>query len=88
MCSECQGYSVSRCPICGDNEQECPSCNGLGHTGYYAFNIITREEVKCTEETWLALPVEEDDAYRLGKKYCQMPVEPCGQCGGEGYILG
>lgn len=86
MCSECQGYSVSRCPICGCNEQECPSCNGLGHKGYYALNIYTRDEVKCTEETWLALPVEEDDAYRLGKRYCQMPIETCTKCGGEGFI--
>ena len=90
MCNVCQGYTGVSCPVCGKGsleEHECPSCNGLGHTGYFAFDIIKRVDVKCTEIAWLALPIDEDDAERLGKRYCRQEVEPCYRCGGEGFIL-
>lgn len=90
MCNVCQGYSGVSCPVCGRGsltEHECDACNGLGHAGYFAFDIIKREFVKCTETAWLALPVDEDDAEIRGKRYCRMEVEPCPICGGEGYVL-
>lgn len=90
MCNVCNGYSGVSCPVCGRGslmEKECDACNGLGHAGYYAFDIIKRECVKCTEKAWLALPVDEDDAENRSKRYCRMEVEPCPICGGEGYVL-
>lgn len=89
MCNVCQGYVGVSCPVCGDGslrEEECPICKGLGHTGYYAFDVHSRKDVKCTETTWLALPDTEDDAYEKGQRYCKQEVEPCSKCGGEGYI--
>ena len=90
MCSACEGYLVSSCPVCGRGsreEVECPKCHGVGHGGYFAFDIIKREAVKCTENAWLTLPEDEDDADRLGKRYCRMPFEACDRCDGEGVIL-
>lgn len=90
MCRVCQGYVGVSCPVCGKGsaEHECPQCKGLGHTGYYAFNIETRADVECTEVTWLALPDDEDEAFEQGKRYCKREVEPCRKCGGEGFIYG
>lgn len=90
MCSVCQGYTGVSCPVCGSGsleERECPDCNGLGHKGYFAFDVIKRVDVKCNENAWLTLPVDEDEAERMGKRYCRQEVEPCGRCGGEGFIL-
>ena len=88
MCEVCRGYAGVSCPVCGSGsaESECPDCNGLGHTGYFAFDIINRVNVKCTENAWVALPSSEDDAEVSGKRYCRQEVEPCARCGGEGYI--
>lgn len=89
MCDECMGHFGIGCPVCGDGElkmKECPSCHGLGHGGYYAFDCRSRKLVSCTEETWLSLPENEDDAEDLGQQLCKCEVEICSECGGDGVV--
>lgn len=90
MCNVCQGYVGVSCPVCGEGslkERECPECKGLGHTGYYAFDVHKRTEVECTEIAWLLLPEDEDEALEKGKRYCKKEVDVCSRCCGEGFIL-
>ena len=89
MCEVCKGYTGVSCPVCGKGsvkEKVCDKCHGLGHTGYYAFDIITREKVECTESAWLALPVDEDDAEYKNKRFCRMEVDVCTRCCGDGFV--
>lgn len=89
MCSACQGYVGVSCPVCGKGslqEKTCPKCKGLGHTGYYAFDVIKRVDVKMSEADWLLLPDEEDEAIISGMRYCKQEVDICSKCGGEGVI--
>lgn len=90
MCSICDGYFGVVCPVCGSGareERKCPECEGLGHKGYYAFDIHKRVDVKCTEIAWMVLPDSEDEAFEKGKRYCKQEVEPCCRCGGDGFIM-
>lgn len=90
MCSVCQGYTGVACPVCGNGkrqEMQCPECGGLGHRGYFAFDIIKRVDVECTENAWMALADNEDIAESKNARYCRQELEPCTRCGGDGYIL-
>lgn len=91
-CSECRGHVGVSCPVCGPQPDECPECHGLGHTGYYALNIVTRKVVKVTESTWNCLPEDEDMTEAMNRtgmrrqSWCRMEKEPCRMCGGDGVV--
>lgn len=65
----------------------CPDCNGLGHRGHYAFDIIKREAVKVNELTWDTLPFNEDIAEYRGMRYCKLDLEVCPTCKGSGEVF-
>ena len=64
----------------------CTHCNGTGHTPYLAFDIVNRRTTKVTETTWNMLPKDEDEAERKRWNYCQMEIEECSHCYGEGEV--
>lgn len=88
-CEHCRGYSVSYCPVCGDEVTKmvtCPECEGSGLGKHYAFDRIKRIDVECTEIAYNLLPEDEDEAEALGQRYCKQDVEYCWRCRGEGEI--
>lgn len=64
---------------------ECPDCEDGFE--YYAFNVKTRQSVRCTKTTYSILPYDEDDAKAERKTYCQGDIEVCSTCKGECEIL-
>lgn len=85
-CAVCRGYVGVSCPECGSEMVECPECHGTGEGPYYAFNIVTRKDVKCTKRAWHALPDDEDAAVAKGEHYCKQEHYDCPLCGGLGDI--
>lgn len=71
-CPVCRGYVGVECPACG-HRCELPE----EPAKYYALNIVTRKDVEVTGSAWHALPKDEDDAERQGKRYCRQD---------EGYV--
>lgn len=87
-CSVCAGYSSHDCPCCGTEPQKitCPACKGTGHGDWKVWDIIKRVEVTCNEIAYRTSPRNEDDAIRLGKRYCRYSCT-CKTCGGDGEIV-
>ena len=87
-CSVCMGTNSSSCPVCGERWEKvtCMKCRGLGTINSYAINLRTGEDMDVTAETFLALPLTEEDARRLGQWYCQGDAEECDKCDGAGEV--
>lgn len=64
----------------------CPYCSGAGRTPYLKFDIIKRIDIPCTEAEYKLLPIDEDEAEELGRRYCQQDIDICPTCRGEGEI--
>jgi len=64
------GVNSFNCPNNPENCMVAPD-DEVRPKQFYAFNIVTRKDVKVTGATWLCLPDDEDDALRLGKTYCR-----------------
>ena len=65
-CSVCAGYSSAACPCCS---VEAEHFNAPAQ--FFKFDIIERVEVECTEEEYRTLPINEDEAFDKGYRYCQ-----------------
>lgn len=66
-------------------EEQCTRCNGEGKL-YFAINIETGDCTEVTKTTYYLLPIDEDEAMRLGQRYIQGVWEKCDECNGEGVI--
>lgn len=66
----------------------CMACDGRG-TIYYAFDCLQRKDIEVSEETFNALPDDEDDAYNTNSRYCKQwdGSGECRECDGEGIVL-
>lgn len=64
----------------------CPNCGGLGRTPYLKFDIIKRIDIPCSEEEYNLLPINEDEAIELERRYCQQDIDICPTCRGDGEI--
>lgn len=87
-CSVCAGHDSYACPCCGEEIRmiTCPDCNGTGYTPYMAFDTLKRIEIPVTEMAYNILPIDEDDADRMGMRFCKVEIEICPTCHGEGDI--
>lgn len=77
MCSVCEGYSSSACPVCGphSNPEDCPDCEGVGHEVFYVYDEVEEEMIETTIEIFLKTP--KDKRFSEGK---------CKKCEGSGIV--
>lgn len=66
-------------------EEDCTRCQCTGRL-FFAINIETGDCTEVTKATYYLLPIDEDEAMRLGQRYIQGVWEKCEECDGEGVI--
>lgn len=72
------------------NEKEpqmvsCAACNGKGFH-WFAYSIEKGENVETTETAYNMLPENEEEAERIGYRFCKGEKETCEVCNGDGEI--